>query len=544
MTQPVTSATPLDVALTAKTLRRLFLTLFLRGRSSRGLRRSTAPRSIATKLGVTLGVYTLVGCSSIGMWGNSVFALSAALHAMTFLFLGMFVAASAGEILFNQDEADILMHRPVAPRSMLWSKIRVLVEVSLWLSAALNLVSFFVGAFMPAGGWLFPIAHAISITLEALFCTGCVVLVYQLCLRWFGRERLDGLMTTAQVLVAISAALGGQLVPQLIQGMDGSYDMGTASWWVSLLPPVWFAALDDALAGGGGARSWALAGLGLVVTLALLKVAFGKLAADYQRGLQTLNEARAPGRSKLGRRWWSVLVNVPPLSWWLRDSVARAAFLLTAAYLVRDRDVKLRIYPGLAPMLVMPLVFMLRQGSESGRGSGFGVAFAGSFLGLVPLLGLTMLRHSQHWQASDIFRAAPMIGPAQLCHGARRAVLLVLTLPVLALFGVLALLVRAPAENLQLVVPGLVALPLFALVPCLNGNAVPLSLPTEESKAASRGTRLLGVMLVAFVLSGLGLWARSGGWFWSLVLGEAALVVLLYIPLRLQVGAARWASLE
>jgi ABC-2 type transport system permease protein len=542
MSQPREFADPLDVPLTAKTLRRLFLTLFLRGRSARGLHRSSAPKSIGTKLGLTLGLYTLVGFAALGAWGQSVFALSASLHAMTFLFLGLFVAASAGEVLFNKDEADILLHRPVTPRSLLWSKIRVLVEVSLWLSGAINLASFFVGVFMPGGSWLFPIVHALSITLEALFCTACVVVVYQLCLRWFGRERLDGLMTTAQVIVAVSVALGGQVVPHLIRRMGGTIEIGMKSWWVSLLPPVWFAAFDDALVGAHRPSSWALAGLGLAATLALLAVAFGKLAADYERGLQTLNEAQAPARAQVGRRWLDVLVNVPPLSWWLRDSVTRAAFLLTAAYLVRDRDVKLRVYPGLAPMLVMPLVFMFRDGSESE--AGFGVAFAGSLLGVVPLLALTMIRYSQQWQASDIFRVAPMLGPAQLCHGARRAVLLVLTLPVLAVFGALVALLHPSPQNLQLVVPGLIGIPLFALVPCLGGAAVPLSLPTEEAKAANRGATMIVVMLVAFALSGLGLWARSGGWFWWLVGVEAVAVALLYIPLRQRVGAARWSSLE
>ena len=87
-----------------------------------------------------------------------VFALAVYLHAMTFVFLGMFVASSAGEMLFNKEEADILLHRPVTPRAMLWAKIRVLVEVSLWLAGAFNLVGLFVG-FAAAGNWRFPIVH-------------------------------------------------------------------------------------------------------------------------------------------------------------------------------------------------------------------------------------------------------------------------------------------------------------------------------------------------------------------------------------------------
>lgn len=66
-----------------KTLRLLFLTLFLRGRSSRGLKRQTAPKSIGKKLGLTLGMYGLLGFMACVLMGQPVFALSVYLHAMT-----------------------------------------------------------------------------------------------------------------------------------------------------------------------------------------------------------------------------------------------------------------------------------------------------------------------------------------------------------------------------------------------------------------------------------------------------------------------------
>src|SRR5262249_60846898 len=109
----------LESAMAWDALRRLFLTLFLRGRSSRGLQKSTAPQSIGSKLGITLVFCVFVGFVALGFRKQTIFALSASLHAMTFLFLGMFVAASSGEILFNKEEADILLHRPVPPRTLL-----------------------------------------------------------------------------------------------------------------------------------------------------------------------------------------------------------------------------------------------------------------------------------------------------------------------------------------------------------------------------------------------------------------------------------------
>jgi ABC-2 type transport system permease protein len=529
-----------------RTLGRLFLTLFLRGRTSRNIQKGTAPKSIKSKLALTLVMYALFGLLALVFVGQPLYALSVYLHAMTLVFLGMFVASSAGEVLFNKEEADILMHRPITPRALLLAKVGVLVRVSLWLAGAFNLAGLFLGVVVKDGGWLFPIVHAVSTTLAALFCTACVVLMYQLCLRWFGRERLDNLMTTAQVLVAVAAVIAGQMVPQLIGRFGGSLKMALDSWWIALLPPAWFAGFDDALAGRGTALSWILAGCGVVMTGTVVMVAFGKLAQDYQTGLQNLNESvAAPPKKDRQRRWLAAVVKAPPLSWWLQDSVTRAGFVLTAVYLFRDRDVKLRVYPGLAPNLVMPLIFLIPGfGRGGGADGGFGVVFSGVYLGMIPLMGLNLLRYSQQWQASDIFRIAPMPGPGQLCHGARQAVLFFLAVPALLLFALLAWLMPGERSHVVLLLPGIIALPIYSMIPCLRGKAVPFSLPTEEAKSAGRGLGMIVVMVISMMLSGLALWAWMGGWFKWLLIVETIVVSVLYQRMRASVAASRWLAID
>jgi hypothetical protein len=528
-----------------QSLRRLFLLLFLRGRGVRGLNKQGAPKSIGQKLALTLAFYFLFGCMALFFLRQPVFALAVYLHAMTFVFLGMFVASSAGEILFNKEEADILMHRPISPRTMLWAKIRVLVEVSLWLAGAFNFVGLLVG-FGAAGNWRFPIIHALSTSLEALFCTGCVVLVYQLCLRWFGRERLEGLMTVAQVLVSVAAVLAGQILPQVVMRVGHILNVGELAWWINLLPPAWFAGFDDAFSGSAMPGSWFLAALAVLVTALVLWLAFGKLAGDYETGLQALNETVSRGvQTRNHRRWLDWLVAIPPFNWWLRDPVARASFLLTAAYLIRDRDVKLRIYPGLAPILVIPFVFLIQgHHQKDPNDPGFGVPFSGMYLGLVPMLGLQMLQYSQQWQAGDVFRAAPLAGPAALCHGARRAVLCLLALPMMLLVGLIIWLMRGNLRELALLLPGIIALPVFALVPGASGQGVPLAMPTDAAKAANRGLNIIFVMSIAFALSGVASLAWSQGWFTLLIAAEAVVAVALYLILRKSINRASWPPSE
>jgi hypothetical protein len=540
--KPPLLASQLSAPTSQKALRRLFLTLFLRGRGARGLNTKKTPNSVAQKLWLTLLFYALFGCISVSMATQPIFGLSVYLHAMTFAFLGMFVASSAGEILFNKEEADILLHRPIDPRTLLWSKIRVLIEISLWVAGAFNLVGLFVGLASPDGTWRFPFVHAVSTALEALFCTGSVILLYQLCLRWFGRERLDGLMTTTQVLVSVAAVAGSQILPRVMFRYGQGLIVNESTWWVGLLPPAWFAGFDDALAGNSTSASWLYAGIAIIATTLVLWLAFVKLAQNYETGLQLISEtASKPKKRRHGRSWVERLVSVPPISWWLRDPVSRASFLLTTAYLARDRDVKLRVYPGIAPMLVIPFVFLFQRGMG---GNAFGIAFSGGYIGIIPLLALNILKYSQQWQAADIFRMAPVRGPAGICDGARRAVLLFLTVPMLLAITAIIVGMQGFKPSVLLLLPGIIAIPVYAIVPALLGRAVPLSSPIEEGKSANRGLSMVGVTFLSLGISGVAYVLWRYGWFWYFLAAETVIVVAVYLTMRYRLSQLRWPSAE
>ena len=160
------------------------------------------------------------------------------------------------------------------------------------------------------------------------------------------------------------------------------------------------------------------------------------------------------------------------------------------------------------------------------------------------MLGLNLVQYSQQWQAADLFRAAPIAGPAPLCHGARRAVLCLLTLPALLAIGVVVWLMRSHVSNLALLLPGIIALPVYALLPSLGGKGVPLSLPTEEAKSSSRGLTMLGVMAVSGILSAVASFAWSTGWFGWMLAFEIVMVGVAYVVLRAALSAARWPPLE
>jgi hypothetical protein len=123
-------------------------------------------------------------------------------------------------------------------------------------------------------------------------------------------------------------------------------------------------------------------------------------------------------------------------------------------------------------------------------------------------------------------------------------VLSLITFPAMAVYVGLALvLTRQPAE-LVMIIPALLTLPVFAMIPCLRGDAVPFARAIETYKGAGRGFYVLGAMFAAMVIAGAAAAARHFGVLPYMLLGEAVLVSIVYAAMRRSVERSRWTSLE
>jgi len=537
----------------SKALRRLFLTLLLRGRSSRGLTKENAPTSLASRMGLILLFYSLFGLVSLVFIGQPMFFLAAFLHCFSFMFVGIFVTASVGEVLFNKEESEILLHRPVLPKTLLRAKISVLAMVSLWVAGAINLVGFVVGIFARDGGWAFPLIHAASTVLETLFCAGCAVLVLQVCLKYFGRERVEGVMTAAQVVLTITMVVGSQLLSRQIGNIELVAKINWHAWWINIMPPVWFAGLDDAVAGSHSQHSWMLAAAGVGVTVVTLRLVFGRLAGTYQSGLQALGESGTPKpegrkRGSFASAWADSALMRP----FLNGSVDRASFALCIAYLLRDRDVQLRVYPGVAPMLVMPFTFLLMGHQELSTHAGRELMgsitpmytfFSGCYMGYLPFTALRLLKYSQQWKASENFQIAPVPGPWAFHRGAQVAVISCIALPITAALGVYVTIAYGPISLLMLI-PGLIAMPVYALLEATTDTYVILSKPSDEVRAANRGCAVMSISMLSIVLGLIAFGAWSAGLYVYFLLLEAATAVFMCVLLDQKLKKTPWRSLE
>ena len=510
-----------------KALLKCYFRLSTRGRVAQAMGRGGKPRSLLFVLGlyVFIGLMNGVMLLTVEM---DVFTYTVMLHSMTFFVVGMALTAESGDILFNVNESDVLLHRPIHSRTLLLAKSLNLIAFALLLAGALNLFPMFFGLGASGAQLWFPIVHLFSITLLCVFCAALVVCTYGLVIRFLDREKFDNFAAWSQVGMSILFIVGYQVVPRLLQRFEG-LTLEPYARYLFALPPAWFAGIDSWAAGDrpvAGLLPLALGGL--LVTAALAYVAIGRLAPSYGEGLTRLSESksRAPKPARLRKRATSI--RNPLLRWWLRDPIERWSFRLAAVYMRRDRDIKLRLYPSLSIFLVFPLIGLLDR--KRGGFSVFVPLMTVWILGTMPMSALETLRMSSHYAAADIFAIAPLSSAAPVFHGVRKAILYYLLLPAICVAGALiGYLAPGGRAGLWLAVPGLIAIPTISLLPGWMDEYLPLSRPPAQGEQSSRNMGLLFVTMIVMLAVVVGSYlAWSAGLLWVLVIVELAVVTLVH----------------
>ena len=446
------------------------------------------------------------------------------LHAITLMFIGMATLVESGQVLFNPAEKDILTHLPVSPRTVVAAKLLSLTGFTMLLAFAYNLGPFFFILALPEVRWWAPLAHLFCVILLCLFCGGTVICFYGLLARAFGRQRFETVVSWAQIGLSIAFVLVYQLMMPIVRSMEKT-DISREMFWLWAAPPTWFAGLDTLLARGAGGRMELVASaLALGLTAAAVYFGIGRLAAGEAHEKQThVPSAETPHANAPARPLRPL---APWLRRWMPDPAEQALFRLAAAYLRRDRDIRQRLYPALAMVLVLPLVMMF-QGVRMASGSAISMALGFWMLLTLPLTATETLRFCAHYQASDLFFYAPLRNDAPLFHGVAKATLYYICLPVsLLMVAVMVGITGDPPAVLKAALPILISLPTLTLLGGTLGQYIPLARPARIGDQTSRSQLPLLVMMVISPLM-LGAFYFTNQW------GGLPLTLLIEIPLLL-----------
>ena len=510
-------------------LLRAYLRLSLR-RSARGFA-GLAGRQRVPGMVQVLIFYAVFGLLSgvVAFEGLDVFTYALFMFSATLFAVMGATSFVAADVLLSPEESEVLGPRPISPGTLLVAKTANLALFGLAIASAVNLGPMFFGlAARGARPW-FPLAHWLASALLALFCAGALVLLYGLLMRVVPRQRFERIATVAQIALTFGVIASAQLLPRLTPD-GGTLSFRRALGWLAVLPITWFAALDEILAGrGGDPRLLALALAGCALTVGVFVAAVTRLAPAFGEGLSGLAETRPRERNRrpAGRRAFAALE--PVLKLWMRDPVERAAFRLASAYARRDREIMMKLYPGLAPLLLVPFLMLV-----GGRPDALGfVLMASALLGMTPAIAVELFETSSQHAAAEVFRVAPLADTLPLLHGVRKAIFAAMVLPAtIGMLGISLLVTRGDWSLLAGVLPALLLLPASSVLPGVVSQYAPLARQARRGVHETRGAVLfaplfIGVPAIAFA----GWWAQRHGWLLPFLAAELALVVALQVVL-------------
>jgi hypothetical protein len=481
-----------------------------------------------------VGIYTLLGLALAAMFAvtKDVFLGSFSVHAMTLFVVGTAALGEASDVLFSTSENEVLGHKPILPATLVTAKAISISVFTLLLAGALNLGSTIALCLMPGASAAAPFAHVASVLLSTIFASAAVVCLYGLIARVLGRERLQRVITWAQIASTVFLAVGFQVVPRLLDARNG-FDLagllhGPLLVW--FVPPCWFAGFDAWLGSTVSDPRYAqLALVGLGVTLGCTWLGLLRLpstGADVSRLQEEQRPERAPepaGVSAGGSRLERLLAP------WLRDPVERAIFRLAKAYILRERSVKVRLASAFSFYLVFPILSLLPDHPKSG----YLPLMMLWMCALVPMTVMDLLRLSTNPAAADLFLYAPIEGGARLFHGVRKAAIVCVQAPLLIyLCLVSALALRSQPEQLWLMLPALLAMPTLSLLPGLTGEYLPLSAAARTGGRSLHIAIIFAVMVPAGLLGVLAHMAQEAGLLWLLLGVELVLLIALHALLR------------
>ena len=396
--------------------------------------------------------------------------------------------------LFETTDLDVLGPLPVDGRTVLSSRVAHTLLYFLFLVGSLGLLPLVAGTIR--FGLPFAPMFVLALALATATCFGLALLLLVCALRFVAPARVRSVLLFLQIGGALIAFASLQILPMVGQ-VPTAWLVAPDSWWPWLLPPAHGAALvvrsvgsspvvHDGLAvlGSAAPPHAGLVVLAFAVPCCLLG-AIALMASTFQSRLAGMASSER-GTFRPARRTWL-------RDRLLRDGEARAGYDFLAALTARERQFRMRAWPGIAFAWFIAGWTVFRSSSFSGGGPGPVLACVALYIvGVMMPQILVFTRFSDHWQARWLFRIAPLRSPAMFAHGAVVALAARFVLPVILLTLVVVLIVG----GLPIVLDALYAVLVVALLSLLSLSRDERHMPFTRKFHASELSGSLGRILL------------------------------------------------
>ena len=288
------------------------------------------------------------------------------------------------------------------------------------------------------------IVFLLMVLLNTVFAIFFINAIYILILKITSPEKFKTIINYVQVIFAIALFASYQILPRMMNEMEG-FNINLSGQYSSLwLPFFWFAGGWQVLSTfGGNSIEWAALVLSLIVPIFSLWVVIRFLAPSFNRKLSGINTVSVENKvaQKVERKtsyaqFFSRLL--------CSQGAERMGFLFTWKMTGRSKDFQLRVYPTIGYMLVFMVMMLMGkrtglsnlQESGSGRTVLLSAIYISSFL---LVTAIQQMANSEKWKASWMYLIVPVHAPGTIILGSVKAIVTKFYLPIAVVIVTLGL---------------------------------------------------------------------------------------------------------
>lgn len=351
-------------------------------------------------------------------------------------------------VLLDVRDNFIILPKPVNDRTFVLSRLlHIIIHISKMVLPLSIPTAIFITVQKGFLGLLLFMPLVILVTLFTVFLINAF---YLLILKITTPEKFKNIISYIQIAFAIGIYAGWQVLPRMIAKSNGDLNISKYEW-MKLLPIYWFANAWNSLYTLSFNRTSIiciiLASLTPIVSLWIIIKYF---APSFNQKLTLITSGSAEtnqpkltkenGAKRNYSEWWAKLIT--------KSGTERMGFLFTWKMMLRSRDFKMKVYPGIGYMIVIIFVMLFREKdfsmskmsaviagqTPSGRIFILLIIYFSSLMILTALSGIVM---SDKYKAAWIYFITPISKPGEIIAGSIKAVTVMFFFP-LAIIALIA----------------------------------------------------------------------------------------------------------
>jgi len=445
----------------------------------------------------SLWIYALYGIILIPfilIGDNYAFQMSIVFGMIMFILMTSMIS-DFSTVLLDVRDKNILHTKPINSRTISAAKIVHVMIYMTFITGAFVAIPLVVSFFRH--GIFFSLLFFVELLLVMLFVIVLTALIYLFVLRFFDGERLKDIINYVQILLSVGVIVGYQVVIRSFDVFD--LDMVYSfSWWHLFIPPLWYGATFDLVLDQNNSAPMIVFGaLALIVPIVAIYI-YSRLMPSFERNLEKLLSDTSKRMDKINRLD-NLLAKIT-----CRCKEENVFFRFAATMMKREREFKLKVYPGIGIALVFPFIFIfneLRERTIADISTGRLFLFIYFCNILIPTV-VHMLRFSDSYKGSWLLKAAPIERLSAAYSGALKALLVKIYIPVFLLVSIAFVWIFTGR-----ILPDLLAVLLIGIVQTLitykllNNESYPFSRSFEFAQEEGSGVKMIFPVLLTGVFA-------------------------------------------